>query len=190
MNQNEKPTAETHAPLIWIDMEMSGLDPERDVILEIATIVTNGSLEIIAEGPDLVIHHNKELLEGMDDWNREHHRKSGLWKAVLDSTMTLADAEQRTLEFIREHCQPGKSPICGNSIWQDRRFISRYMRDIDRYLHYRMIDVSTVKELARRWHPMILEKKEKKKGNHRALDDIRESIGELKYYKDNLFAKL
>lgn len=190
MNQNEKPTAETHAPLIWIDMEMSGLDHEKDVILEVATIITNGSLEIIAEGPDLVIHHGKELLESMDDWNREHHRKSGLWKAVLDSTTTLADAERQTLEFIMQHCQPGKSPLCGNSIWQDRRFINRYMKDVDRYLHYRMIDVSTIKEVARRWHPMILDKKEKKKGNHRALDDIRESIAELKYYKDNLFVKL
>lgn len=184
------PGAETYAPLIWIDMEMSGLEPEKDVILEVATIITTGSLEIIAEGPELVIHHEKELLEGMDDWNREHHRKSGLWNAVLDSTLSLDEAERQTLDFIKHHTQPRKSPLCGNSIWQDRRFIAKYMKPIDQHLHYRMIDVSTVKELARRWHPGVLDKKVKKKGNHRALDDIRESIEELKFYKDNLFAKI
>ena len=190
MSNNKPPTAETHAPLIWIDMEMSGLDPEINVILEVATIITTGSLEIIAEGPELVIHHEKELLEGMDNWNREHHRKSGLWNSVLDSTVTLEDAAQQTLRFITAHTQPRKSPLCGNSIWQDRRFIGRYMKSVDNHLHYRMIDVSTVKELARRWPPAILDKKDKKKGNHRALDDIRESIEELKFYKANLFAKM
>lgn len=186
----QAPSAESHAPLIWIDMEMSGLEPEKDVILEIATIVTNEALEIIAEGPDLVLHHSQELLEGMDDWNREHHTKSGLWKEVLASPLSLAEAERLTLEFIQEHTQAKKSPLCGNSIWQDRRFLTRYMKGIDEYLHYRMIDVSTVKELGRRWHPMILDKMPKKKGNHRALDDIRESIAELKYYKDHLFGKI
>lgn len=189
-NKEKIPNAETYAPLIWIDMEMSGLDPEKDVILEVATIITTGSLEIIAEGPDLVIHHDKDLLEGMDDWNREHHRKSGLWNAVLDSTVGLDEAGRQTLEFITQHSQPRKSPLCGNSIWQDRRFIAKYMKPVDQYLHYRMIDVSTIKELARRWHPGVLDKKSKKKGNHRALDDIRESIEELKFYKDNLFAKI
>ncbi len=189
-NSTKKPTAENYAPLIWIDMEMSGLEPEKDVILEVATIITTGSLEIIAEGPDLVLHHEKALLEGMDDWNREHHRKSGLWMAVLESTLTLEEAGRQTLDFITQHCQARKSPLCGNSIWQDRRFIAKYMKPVDAYLHYRMIDVSTIKELARRWHPTILDKKEKKKGNHRALDDIRESIDELKFYKDHLFAKI
>ena len=189
MNQ-EKPAADSHSPLIWIDMEMSGLDPEKNVILEIATIVTNEALEVIAEGPELVISHNLELLKGMDDWNREHHRKSGLWDAVLASTVSLNDASTKTLDFIRQHTQPKKSPLCGNSIWQDRRFLGRYMRNVDEYLHYRMIDVSTIKELARRWHPSVLEKKSKKAGNHRALDDIRESIEELRYYKDHLFVKL
>ena len=189
-NKEKIPNAETYAPLIWIDMEMSGLDPEKDVILEVATIITTGSLEIIAEGPDLVIHHDKDLLEGMDDWNREHHRKSGLWNAVLDSTVSLDEAGRQTLEFITQHSQPRKSPLCGNSIWQDRRFIVKYMKPVDQHLHYRMIDVSTIKELARRWHPGVLDKKSKKKGNHRALDDIRESIEELKFYKDNLFAKM
>lgn len=189
-NKEKIPSAESYAPLIWIDMEMSGLEPEKDVILEVATIITTGSLEIIAEGPDLVIHHDHELLEGMDDWNREHHRKSGLWNAVLDSTLSLDEAGRQTLEFIMQHSQPRKSPLCGNSIWQDRRFIAKYMKPIDQHLHYRMIDVSTVKELARRWHPGVLDKKSKKKGNHRALDDIRESIEELKFYKENLFAKI
>ncbi len=189
-NKEKIPSAETFAPMIWIDMEMSGLDPEKDVILEVATIITTGSLEIIAEGPDLVIHHDLELLKGMDDWNREHHGKSGLWNAVLDSTLSVDEAGRQTLEFITLHSQPRKSPLCGNSIWQDRRFISKYMKPVDQYLHYRMIDVSTVKELARRWHPGILDKKTKKKGNHRALDDIRESIEELKFYKENLFAKI
>lgn len=189
-NSTKKPTAENYAPLIWIDMEMSGLEPEKDVILEVATIITTGSLEIIAEGPDLVLHHEKALLEGMDDWNREHHRKSGLWTAVLESPLTLEEAGRQTLDFITQHCQARKSPLCGNSIWQDRRFIAKYMNPVDAYLHYRMIDVSTIKELARRWHPTILDKKEKKKGNHRALDDIRESIDELKFYKDHLFAKI
>lgn len=190
MTANEKPTAESHSPLVWIDMEMSGLDPEKDVILEVATIVTNEALEVIAEGPDMVLSHSLELLKAMDDWNREHHKKSGLWDAVLASKTSLAEAEEKTLEFIRQHTQPGKSPLCGNSIWQDRRFISRYMRQVDRHLHYRMIDVSTVKELARRWHPSVLDKKAKKSGSHRALDDIRESIDELRYYKDHLFVKL
>ena len=189
-NSTKKPTAENYAPLIWIDMEMSGLEPEKDVILEVATIITTGSLEIIAEGPDLVLHHEKALLEGMDDWNREHHSKSGLWTAVLESTLTLEEAGRKTLDFITQHCQARKSPLCGNSIWQDRRFIAKYMKPVDAYLHYRMIDVSTIKELARRWHPTILDKMEKKKGNHRALDDIRESINELKFYKDHLFAKM
>jgi oligoribonuclease len=190
MNTTEKPMAETHSPLVWIDMEMSGLDPEKNVILEIATIVTNEALEVIAEGPDIVLSHSLDLLKGMDDWNREHHRKSGLWDAVLTSTTSLAEASQKTLEFIQQHTQPRKSPLCGNSIWQDRRFISRYMRDLDHYLHYRMIDVSTIKELARRWHPSVHDKKAKKTGNHRALDDIRESIEELRYYKEHLFVRL
>lgn len=181
---------ETVTPLVWIDMEMSGLDPEKDVILEVATILTDGNLDVIAEGPELVIHHPEELLKGMDDWNREHHTKSGLWKSVLASQTTLAEAEAQTLAFIKAHCPAKKSPLCGNSIWQDRRFIARYMRDIDQHLHYRMVDVSTIKELASRWYPAILEKKAKKKGNHRALDDIRESIEELKFYKEHLFAKI
>lgn len=178
------------APLVWIDMEMSGLDADSNVILEIATIVTDANLEIIAEGPELVIQHPIEILKGMDDWNREHHTKSGLWKAVLASKTTLADAEQQTLAFLKEHCPAQKSPLCGNSIWQDRRFIIRYMRDLDRFLHYRMVDVSTVKELGTRWYPKILDKKAKKRGNHRALDDIKESIEELKFYKEHLFVKI
>lgn len=190
MSTTEKPATDSHSPLVWIDMEMSGLDPEKNVILEVATIITNEALEVIAEGPDIVLSHDLKLLQGMDDWNREHHKKSGLWDAVLASTTSLADATHRTLEFIQQHTQPRKSPLCGNSIWQDRRFISRYMKEIDNHLHYRMIDVSTVKELARRWHPSIHGKKTKKTGNHRALDDIRESIEELRYYKENLFVKL
>ncbi len=171
--------------MVWIDLEMSGLDPDTCKILEIATIVTDAELEIIAEGPDLVVHQPDEVLDAMDDWCTEHHGASGLTAGVKASTLSLAEAETQTLEFLAPHVEAGASPLCGNSIWQDRRFISRYMTKLDGFLHYRMVDVSTIKELARRWYPQT--KAPAKSESHRALDDIRESIAELKFYRTHLF---
>ena len=139
------------APLVWIDMEMSGLDPETCQILEIATIMTTGDLEIIAEGPELVVHQPDAVLDAMDEWNTRHHGESGLTAAVRASTIDVAEAEERTLAFIAEHTKVRTSPLCGNSVWQDRRFLVRYMPRIDTFLHYRIVDVSSLKELARRW---------------------------------------
>ena len=173
------------APLVWIDLEMSGLDPDACKILEIATLVTDADLELVAEGPDIVVHQPDAVLDAMDEWCTTHHGESGLTAAVKASTTSLADAEAQTLEFLRAHTEAGTSPLCGNSIWQDRRFIARYMPKLDAFLHYRMIDVSTVKELTRRWYPD--EKAPPKGQSHRALDDIRESIAELKFYRENVF---
>lgn len=173
--------------LVWMDMEMSGLDPERDVILELATVITDADLNIVAEGPVIAISQPASLFDSMDQWNRDHHTKSGLWDRVLRSTTTLEQAEEATLAFIKTHVAQRQSPLCGNSIWQDRRFIARYMKHLDAYLHYRLIDVSTVKELARRWYGASAEFKDKKK-EHLALADIRESVAELRFYRQALFA--
>ena len=173
------------ASLIWLDMEMTGLDPETDHVLEIATLITDAQLELIAEGPDLVVHQPDAVLEGMGDWCREHHGASGLTAAVRASTVSLAEAEARTIAFLREHCVAGTLPLCGNTIGQDRRFIVRHMPQLDRFVHYRSVDVSTIKELARRWYPTL---PSFPKGEaHRALDDIRESVAELRYYRRHLF---
>jgi oligoribonuclease len=172
--------------LVWMDLEMSGLDPDRHTILEIATLVTDNALQIVAEGPVLAIHQPAALLDAMDDWNREHHGASGLSARVLASTLSMQDAEQRTLEFVMSHCPERASPLCGNSIHQDRRFLARYMPRLDAFLHYRNIDVSTVKELVRRWYPDSLQPPEKKHA-HLALDDIRESIEELRFYRRHVF---
>lgn len=175
----------TPAPLVWIDLEMSGLDPDICKILEIATLVTDAELELVAEGPEIVVHQPDEVLEAMDEWCTNHHGESGLTAGVKASTTSLAEAEAQTLAFLEPLCKAGASPLCGNSIWQDRRFISRYMPKLDAFLHYRMIDVSTVKELSRRWYP---DAKAPPKGqSHRALDDIRESIAELKFYRETVF---
>ena len=173
------------APLVWIDMEMSGLDPETCQILEIATIMTTGDLEIIAEGPELVVHQPDAVLDAMDEWNTRHHGESGLTAAVRASTIDVAEAEERTLAFIAEHTKVRTSPLCGNSVWQDRRFLVRYMPRIDTFLHYRIVDVSSIKELARRWYPGY--EPPNKGKSHRALDDIRESIEELRFYRQTLF---
>jgi oligoribonuclease len=173
-------------PLVWMDLEMTGLDPDADTIIEIATIITDGNLKIIASGPNLIIHQEPERFEKMDDWNKEHHTKSGLWQAVVKSTITLKDAERQTFEFIKNHCKVNESPLCGNSVWQDRRFLVRYMPSIDDFLHYRLVDVSTIKELAARWFPKI-EPEKPKDSAHRALDDIKESIDELIFYRQNVF---
>lgn len=173
------------APLVWIDLEMSGLDPKTCEILEIATIVTDEQLEIVAEGPDLVIHQSDEVLDAMDEWCTKHHADSGLTEAVRNSTVSLAEAEAQTLEFLREYTEDSASPLCGNSVWQDRRFIIEYMPKLDAFLHYRLIDVSTLKELGRRWFPEL--KAPPKTEAHRALGDIRESIAELRFYRERFF---
>lgn len=164
---------------------MSGLDPDDCHILEIATIITDANLDIIAEGPDIVVHQPDAVLSGMDEWCTKHHGESGLTSFVRASTTSLAVAEQQTLDFLRQHTEPGTSPLCGNSIWQDRRFIVRHMPALERYLHYRLIDVSTIKELSRRWYPDL--RAPPKSESHRALEDIRESIAELRHYRTHVF---
>jgi oligoribonuclease len=174
--------------LVWLDMEMTGLDPERERIIEVATIITDGQLAVLGTGPELVIHQDDEVLAAMDDWNKKHHGGSGLVDRVKASTISDADAEAQTIEFINKHCGAKERPVlAGNSIHQDRRFIHRYMPALDKRLHYRMVDVSTIKELARRWYPQLVSKIPQKKETHRALDDIRESIDELRFYKQHLF---
>lgn len=174
--------------LIWIDLEMTGLNPETDRILEIATVVTDKDLNVLAEGPTLVVHQSDAVLDGMDEWCTTHHGQSGLTQRVKDSALSEAEAEQQTLDFVADWVEAGASPLCGNSIWQDRRFLIKYMPKLDDYCHYRNIDVSTLKELARRWRPEVLDGVHKK-GSHRALDDILESIDELRHYRDS-FLKL
>ena len=171
--------------LIWIDLEMTGLDPDTDSIIEIATLVTDGELNVLARGPELAIAHPSARLDAMDEWNRNTHRKSGLWQRVLDSSHSHAQAEQATLTFLAQWLPPGKSPICGNSICQDRRFLVRQMPQLERYFHYRNLDVSTLKELARRWAPQVLQGVNKT-GAHTALSDIEESLAELRHYRQHM----
>ncbi len=170
--------------LIWIDLEMTGLDPLTDVILEIATIVTDAELNVLAEGPELAIHRPKAVLDAMDEWNQTHHGRSGLIDRVLFSPFSAEDAEQQTIAFLKSWVPEGASPICGNSICQDRRFLASGMPLLEKYFHYRNLDVSTLKELAARWAPEVAQGVQKT-GRHRALDDIRESIEELRYYRQH-----
>jgi len=174
--------------LIWIDLEMTGLDPDTDRILEIATLVTDKYLRVLATGPELAIHQPESVLEAMDEWNTEHHGRSGLWERVLSSGVSEAEAERATLAFLREYVPERASPMCGNTICQDRRFLVRHMPALEAYFHYRQIDVSTLKELARRWAPAVLEG-EKKESAHRALADIEESVDELRHYRARLFRR-
>ena len=170
--------------LVWIDLEMTGLDVEKDVILEVATIITDNDLNIIEESDSLVIRQPESVLATMNEWSRKHHAESGLLDRVRASEISVEEAEATTFDLVRKHAEIHTSPLCGNSVWQDRRFLARYMPTLEHYLHYRLIDVSTVKELARRWAPNLLERVAKK-AQHRALDDIRESINELKLYREH-----
>ncbi len=176
-------TAQDPLNLIWIDLEMTGLDPERERIIEIATVVTDANLNVLAEGPSLAVHQSDQLLSEMDDWNTSQHGGSGLTKRVRNSTLTEADACAATIDFLRQWVPAGQSPMCGNSIGQDRRFLVRYMPELANFFHYRNLDVSTLKELVRRWKPE-LENGFAKKGSHLAMDDVYDSIAELAYYRD------
>lgn len=173
--------------LIWIDLEMTGLIPETDVIIEVATIVTDKDLNILAEGPVIAVNQSAETMNAMDEWNTTQHGKSGLTERVLNSTTTTREAELATLDFLREWVPAGKSPICGNSICQDRRFLARLMPELETFFHYRNLDVSTLKILAQLWHPSVASSF-KKAGVHLALEDIRESIEELKHYRSELLS--
>ena len=169
--------------LIWIDLEMTGLDPDKDVIIEIATLITDPHLNLIAEGPTLAIHQSDDILNGMDEWCTRQHGQSGLTQRVRESNISEAEAEQLTIDFLMEHVDKNASPMCGNSICQDRRFLYRYMPRLEDYFHYRNLDVSTLKELARRWKPGALDGF-KKNATHLAMDDIKDSIAELAHYRD------
>lgn len=173
--------------LIWMDLEMTGLDAERGVIVEIATLITDDKLEILAEGPNIAINYRDEILDDMDEWSKEQHTKSGLMERIRASLDDCQTAERKTLAFLSKHCKRGKSPLCGNSIWQDRRFLINHMPAIEGFCHYRNIDVSSVKELVKRWYPSLPTYEKQK--THLALDDIIESIGELKYYRQKVFVQ-
>jgi oligoribonuclease len=170
------------AHLVWMDMEMTGLDPEKERIIEIATIVTDSDLEVVAEGPVLAVRQSEALLDAMDDWNQRHHSSSGLLERLREHGVTEREAEAATLAFLEAHVEKKRAPLCGNTIWQDRRFLTRYMPTLEDYLHYRMVDVSSIKELVQRWRPDLVAGFSKK-NEHTALADVRESIEELRYYR-------
>ena len=178
----------TKTNLIWIDLEMTGLSPENDVIIEIASVITDAHLNIIDEGPSLAIHQNDNLLDAMDEWNTNQHNHSGLVQRVQESKISTSEAEEQTINFLNKYVDYGASPMCGNSICQDRRFLANYMPDLEKFFHYRHIDVSTLKELAVRWNPDIISRTHKK-SKHLALSDIYDSINELKHYREH-FIKL
>jgi len=171
--------------LIWIDLEMTGLDPDKMVILEIASLVTDDNLKVIAEGPNIAINYPEDILDSMEKWSMTHHQASGLLDRVKASNYDCRSAEQETLEFVSSQCEKGKSPLCGNSIWQDRRFLARHMPELEEFFHYRVIDVSSIKELVSRWYPD--DPPYEKEKAHLALDDIVESVNELKYYRQKVF---
>jgi oligoribonuclease len=174
--------------LVWLDLEMTGLEPERHTIVEIATLITDDDLAIVAEGPDRVVHQPPDVMAAMDDFVRQMHTKSGLLARIEASTTSLEEAGAETLAFVKDHVPLARTvPLCGNSIGTDRRFLAKYLPELEEYLHYRSVDVSTVKELARRWYPEVLGARPEKEGRHRALDDIKESVEELRYYRETVF---
>ncbi len=173
--------------MVWIDLEMTGLDIEKESIIEIATIVTDGELNILAYGPNLAVTVSEELIQGMDEWNTTHHHRSGLVDRIRSEGVSIGNAQEQTLEFLKKWVNPNTAPLCGNSVWNDRRFLDKEMPDVADYLHYRMVDVSTVKEISRRWYPNV--EKYPKKLSHLALDDIIESIEELAYFRQKVFIK-
>lgn len=177
------PSAEN---LVWLDLEMTGLDPDTDRILEIATLVTDKQLNILAEGPVMAIHQNDAVLSSMGEWCTRQHGQSGLRQRVCNSRITEVEAERTTLEFLRQHVPSNTSPMCGNSICQDRRFLARHMPELEKFFHYRNLDVSTLKELAKRWAPNITDGYIKQ-SSHLALEDIRDSVAELRFYRERLF---
>lgn len=177
--------SEAEERLVWIDLEMTGLDVTKESIIEIATVVTDGELNIVAQGPNLAINVEESLLAGMDEWNTSHHTSSGLVERVRQEGVSIEEAEERTLQFLQEWVPEGRAPLCGNSVWNDKKFMEKEMPKLVEHLHYRMIDVSTVKELARRWYPAV--GRYEKKGAHLALDDILESIEELRYFRSKVF---
>lgn len=174
--------------LVWIDLEMTGLDPDRHAICEIATVITDSDLKLVAEGPNLVIHLDDDVMAKMDPWCVEHHGESGLTARIKESEVTNEEAQRKTLEFISTYVKPNEAPLCGNSIWQDRRFLERYMPELEAFLHYRMIDVSSIKECVKRWYSTKY-LPPPKSNSHRALDDIHESITELRYYREKIFVE-
>jgi oligoribonuclease len=184
-NSEIEKAADVQNNLVWMDLEMSGLDPEENTILEIATLITDFNLEVVAEGPVIAIHQTDRLLESMDEWNTNCHKGTGLTERVRQSTVNMRAAEVMTLDFVREHITAGVSPLCGNTIWQDRRFLIKYMPELESYFHYRNIDVSSFKEIYTRWYPGLPMFKKQKV--HSAMKDIRESIEELKYYRARIF---
>jgi oligoribonuclease len=183
-----RPTTSIAGVLVWMDLEMTGLDPSRNTIVEIATVITDDNLEVVAEGPDLVVHTTQEQLDSMDQIVKDMHTRSGLLEAIAASTLSLEDAGAQTLEFLKIHVpEPGTVPLCGSSIGTDRRFLAAQLPSIENWLHYRCVDVSTLKELCRRWYPKEFKAAPPKRTRHRALDDIRESIAELAYYRKAIF---
>ena len=172
--------------LIWIDMEMTGLEPEQDRIIEVATLITDSDLNVLAEGPVLAVHQSDDVLDGMDEWNQRTHGESGLVERVRKSQLNEADVEAQTIAFLQRYAERGSSPMCGNSVHQDRRFMVKYMPSLADFFHYRNLDVSTVKELAKRWRPDVASSY-KKQSTHQAMDDIRDSVNELKHYREHFF---
>lgn len=173
--------------LVWIDLEMTGLDPRKCRILEIAAIVTDNDLNVVAQSPAIAIHYSDKILDGMEPWSRFHHKKSGLTDACRTSRIGLKKAEETILKFVKSHCKQKTAPLCGNTIWQDRRFLVKYMPKLESYLHYRTIDVSSIKELVQRWYPAEYKMPRQKNQSHRVLDDILESIEELRFYQKKIF---
>ena len=173
--------------LVWIDLEMTGLDPKKCTVLEIGVIITDNDLNVIAEGPSFSIHHSKKVLSSMEAWSKHHHHVSGLTEECRRSRINLKTAEEESLKFIKAHCREKSAPLCGNTVWQDRRFLVKYMPRLESYLHYRVIDVSSVKELVTRWYPDAAKMQRRKNQTHRVMDDIRESIEELRHYRGLVF---